>query len=299
MTSRRPDIQELHFANPRLAKVGVEVLTLAELRRNAGAKLLSRPQRVDFHHLLLVKRGAARHMVDFVEHELDPGAVLLVRPGQVQQWHVREGFEGHLALVSGQALAPSLARSDIDMRLLALATWPTVSRPSQELFLEAATDMNRLSTDVRRFEGTDLEAAIIRHGLLMLLLRLARELRATSAERESTREAEIHALFSHELEACYPKRLTVLDYAKRLGFSESTLSRACVATTGRTAKAEIDRRTTLEAMRLLVHSQATAAAIGHQLGFSEPTNFLKFFRRNASCTPLEFRERHGGQPAAN
>jgi AraC-like DNA-binding protein len=48
----------------------------------------------------------------------------------------------------------------------------------------------------------------------------------------------------------------------------------------------------LEAKRLLGHSQATTAQIGHQFGFTEPNNFLKFFRRAAGCTPLEFREAH-------
>jgi AraC-like DNA-binding protein len=86
----------------------------------------------------------------------------------------------------------------------------------------------------------------------------------------------------------------VLDYAQRLGYSESTLSRACVAVAGRTAKEEIDARIALEAKRLLVHSPAPAANIGHQLGFSEPTNFLKFFRRTVGSTPLEFRQAHLG-----
>lgn len=130
-------------------------------------------------------------------------------------------------------------------------------------------------------------------------MRLARELRSAIPAREAAREAEIYALFQKELEATYAKRQSVVDHAKRLGFSESTLSRACVATVGRSAKAEVDGRVVLEAKRLLVHSQCTAVQIAHQLGFSEPTNFLKFFKRGAGCTPMEFREAHtiAGVPA--
>lgn len=291
MPSRRGGLPELHFHNPRLSRVGVEALTLDELRSKAGPALLARPQRVDFHHLLLVQGGFATHMVDFVEHELRPGSVLLVRPGQVQQWRAREGFEGQLVLIAGEALAPSIGRSDRDMRMLALPDWPVVSKPSQALFMEAVADTSRLSADVRRFEGTDLEAGIIRHELLTLLLRLARELRV-DRPRRSAREVEIYTRFSRELEAGFAKRLSVLDFAKRLGFSESTLSRACVGCVGRTAKEEIDRRAALEAKRLLVHSQASVAEIGHQLGFTEPTNFVKFFKRKAGQTPSEFREEH-------
>lgn len=295
MSGSRLGLQELRFHNPRLSKVGVEVLGLGDLRGKVGAHLLSSPQRVDFHHLLLVQRGSARHMVDFVEHELRAGSVLLVRPGQVQQWCLGRGIEGQLALISSEALAPSVRRSDVDMRMLSLADWPVVSRPSRGLFTEALADMGRLAADVQRFVGSDLETGIIRHELLALLLRLARELRAARPALESTREAEIHALFAKALEDTYMRRTSVLDLAKRIGFSESTLSRASVATVGHTAKEVIDRRVVLEAKRLLVHSQSTVAQIGYQLGFSEPTNFVKFFRRRERCTPTQFREHHSAR----
>ncbi|AOW14451.1 hypothetical protein LPB72_02990 [Hydrogenophaga crassostreae] len=58
---------------------------------------------------------------------------------------------------------------------------------------------------------------------------------------------------------------------------------------GFTAKQVIDRRIVLEARRLLAHSQMPVAHIGHQLGFTEPTNFVKFFRRLGGETPQQFR----------
>jgi len=84
-------------------------------------------------------------------------------------------------------------------------------------------------------------------------------------------------------------RLNIKELARRIGYSESTLSQACQAAVGRTAKQVADLRTVLEAKRLLVHSRATVAHIGGRLGVSEPTNFVKLFRRLAAMTPLEFR----------
>ncbi|WP_407368149.1 AraC family transcriptional regulator [Xanthomonas campestris pv. campestris] len=285
----------MRFDNPRLLTVGVEVISLNELRRRASPAALSRlaaPLRVDFHHLLLVSDGHGKHVVDFVEYDLVPGSVLLVRPGQVQQWRDFHRVQGQLAFISGEALAPSVGRSDVDMRLLNLASWPAAYQPRKELFLHALTDMERLSVDVARYEGTDVEAAIIRHELLTLLLRLTRELRRDTLQLQPVREAEVYAQFATALELTYSKRPSVLDLAQRLGYSESTLSRASLASTGRTAKQAIDERIALEAKRLLVHSHASSAHIGHQLGFSEPTNFTKFFKRTVGCTPLEFQQTH-------
>jgi AraC-like DNA-binding protein len=284
--------REIHFHNPRLSRVGIEVLTLEELRARAAATLRA-PQRVDFHLLLLIEARHGKHVVDFVEHDLRPGSVVLVRPGQVQQWRMHESLQGQLVLISSDALMPSIARAAIDMKLLALDEWPAAASVSRGLFREALGDVGRMRTDIERFEGSEVEAAIIRHALLALLLRLARELRASDAGAAATKAAEIYRLFARELEAGFQKRLSVLDYAKRVGYSESTLSRACVATVGHTAKDAIDRRVALEAKRLLVHSRATVDQIGHQLGFTESTNFVKFFRRLAGTTPLVFRSDAG------
>lgn len=281
-------VAQIRFHNPRLTRVGIDVLTLAELRARAHASLVG-PQRVEFHMLLLVRAGRGRHMIDFADVALRPRSVAIVRPGQVQQWRMHDRLQGHVVLISSEALAPSIARVGIDMKLLALDEWPPTASLDRELFAEAVTDVVRMRSDIERFEGSEIEAAILRHTLLALLLRLARDLRAGSTRSGATREAEIHRLFTHELETGFHKRLSVLDFAKRIGYSESTLSRACVATVGRTAKEVIDLRIALEAKRLLVHSQATAAQIGHQLGFAEPTNFVKFFRRMEGVTPLEFR----------
>lgn len=45
-----------------------------------------------------------------------------------------------------------------------------------------------------------------------------------------------------------------------------------------------------QAKRLLAHSTLAVSAIGLELGFSEPTNFVKFFRHCEGLTPAAFRE---------
>lgn len=291
--SKPKDLKEVHFDNPRLTAVGVEALTLEELRAGASPGALAGPQRVDFFHVLLVERGEGQHMVDFIEHELKPGTVLFVRPGQVQQWQPASPVEGTLILMANTALMPCIHGPE--MRLLSLPLWSAVARPEPEVFAVVSSDFRRLKTDIGRFKGSDLEVALIQHELLSMLLRLAPAMQSSRMAKGSGREAEVHALFAQALEAGYAGRQSVLAYANRLGFSESTVSRACVAMTGRTAKQLIDERVALEAKRLLVHSEATAAQIGHWLGFTEATNFVKFFRRTAGMTPLDFRARMTAQ----
>jgi AraC-like DNA-binding protein len=68
-----------------------------------------------------------------------------------------------------------------------------------------------------------------------------------------------------------------------------TLTRACLAVTGRSAKQVIDERVALQASRLLAATDEPIARIGRRLGFPEPTNFGRFFTREVGVSPGAFR----------
>lgn len=108
---------------------------------------------------------------------------------------------------------------------------------------------------------------------------------------------ETYARFSAELERSYATTRRAEDYAHRLGYTVKSLTRACLAATGQPVKQLIDVRVALEAQRLLAHTDDPVAVIAHWLGFSEPTNFGKFFTRLTGTTPGDFRrEHHDGTP---
>jgi AraC-like DNA-binding protein len=123
-----------------------------------------------------------------------------------------------------------------------------------------------------------------------MLLWLTRAARPNLAP--PTTQEVLYRQLQRELEAQVATRPSVERLAQRLRVSPTTLNRACHAKAGCSAKAVIDLRIALEAQRMLVHSSETSAAIGDLLGFSEPTNFLKFFKRQSGMTPEAFRARH-------
>ena len=84
---------------------------------------------------------------------------------------------------------------------------------------------------------------------------------------------------------------SVTDRARRLGYSQRTLTRACLSAAGRTAKEVIDDRVLLEAQRLLSDRRQPIAAVGAQLGFTEQGNFSRFFLRMVGEGPASWRDR--------
>nr|WP_276508638.1 helix-turn-helix transcriptional regulator [Modestobacter muralis] len=91
------------------------------------------------------------------------------------------------------------------------------------------------------------------------------------------------------------RRRRVEDYARELGYSPRTLSRASLAATGVGAKEVLDRRVVLEAKRLLAHTDRSAAQVGAQLGFSSATNFSKYFHQRTGTSPIVFRAQVRGE----
>jgi AraC-like DNA-binding protein len=104
-------------------------------------------------------------------------------------------------------------------------------------------------------------------------------------------EGDTFLRLRREVERSYVQTRRVEDYAARLGCSVRTLTRACLAATGRSAKQVIDDRSALEARRLLACTDLPIAEIGQRLGFPEPTNFGRFFHREVGCSPGAFRAR--------
>lgn len=284
-------LPEVRFENARLTALGIEPMTLAALKRKVSARRLAAAKRVDFYMLMLVTGGVGRHTVDFVDWPLAEGSLLVVQPGQVQQWHPDDDFSARLVLIAPNTLPHrsglSLPR---ELEALRLDEWQPCIRLDAAGRTMIESGLQQLWRDFDQFDGDELSIALIRHQLMSLLLRIARQQRRIAeATVGAPADRRIYRMFLQALEADFPRHHALQDYAERLGYSASTLSRACRAAEGRAAKEVIDRRVALEAQRLLVHGTGSVAEIAHQLGFSEATNFVKFFRRVLGVTPADFR----------
>ncbi|MFH1813068.1 MAG: helix-turn-helix transcriptional regulator [Pseudomonadota bacterium] len=286
--STTAQVRETHFDNARLSEIGVEVLSLDDLRSRVTADRLADAERVDFLIVLLISEGVGEHLVDFQPVRLAPGAVVVVRPGQVQQWRLHPGVRGLLLLVDTRlAQLAASALADPAFQLLQIDEWPAAFALSGEDQCDGEALARVLERQLSRDHMDDVSTSLARMLFLSLMVLLSRAARVAAPVR--TTQERLFQRLQRDLDASVRSRPTVEDIARRLRVSPSTLSRVCLERVGVSAKAFIDRRTALEAQRLLVHTGATTTAIGEALGFSEPTNFLKFFKRVVGMTPDAFR----------
>lgn len=272
--SGHTQIRPIGFEDADGVGLPVEVVTRSALFERVGLEWFSRPDRPSFDVLILVHEGGGFHGVDFEHIPLVPGRVVRVRPGQVQSWDIRSAVDATLVLSSA---TPRVSTPHVQ---------PQASCDLGRDSLATATALiDALRTEQRRFDGAD--------GSVRLMTTLFEALDAVFeralASSSTSQLPDPYLQFRSAIDEGIGTSRNVRDFARTIGYSERTISRACQRATGLSAKGVLDQRLVLEAQRLLAHTDQPASAIARQLGFTEATNFAKFFQRNTGLRPTEFR----------
>jgi AraC-like DNA-binding protein len=274
-------IADVPFRNLRHPVVGVHTLRLNDLYRRGMTPERTARHRIPVHLLALVTAGRARFTVDFASYPCRPGGLLWVRPGQFVGFPP-PGIDATLVLFEPQfpfdaATLREPGRSG------------TYWQPAGEDEEAIVDGVSQLEIDYARLiAGDDLPLDVLRHHLAALLLRLQR-LAPEGGPDQAAQDSAMLARFRVEIDRRFTDTRQVDGYARALGCSVRTLTRASLAATGRTAKQLLDDRVALEAKRLLAESDLPVAEIGARLGFTEATNFGRFFARTTGSSPGQFR----------
>ncbi|MFJ3223474.1 AraC family transcriptional regulator [Streptomyces sp. NPDC086783] len=266
--------------------VGMQVGPMGTGRAWHADAPLDRVHRIDFHVVMLFHEGPVRHMIDFAEYEAAAGELLWIRPGQVHRFSRTNGYRG-TALTMQPGFLP---RATVEATGLYRYDQPPLLRPDAAQLAALRHSLDQLE---REYVDTatlplSLHTSVLRHSLTAFLLRLA-HLAASSAEAAQGRSDTTFTRFRDAVEDGFATNHSVSAYADALGYSRRTLVRAVRAATGETPKGFIDKRVTLEAKRLLAHTEMPIGRVGAAVGFPDAANFSKFFQQHTEQTPAQFR----------
>jgi len=274
-------IMPVAFASATAPGFGFEALELTEVLSRVGEEHFARPRRLSFFQILLLNSGSAHQEVDFIRYDLRAGLVAFTMPGQVQRLSMAERCKGRLLIFEPSFLSNREHSAEI-RRIL----------PVMEAVPEIANAFERLFHEYSEIASHHTWQHILFHEVVALLLRLQRQSESAPAQSPRGSDAlQLFARFEDLLENSFAEHRSATALARQLGCSEKTLSRACALVAGHPPKTLIQQRVALEAKRILAHTDLPVKEVSTQLGFSESTNFVKFFRRAAGELPTAFRVR--------
>lgn len=266
---------------------GIELMSLMQLRQKALDHSLTEPQRLDFHFLLFIEKGAGSHMVDFQIHNFRRGTVIHVSPSQVHAFGDCSSTDATLLIFRPELLPTDFYGPDSRIYPPAEYVWPPVTQLNQASIEFAMATVGFLKNQ-QTSHGVWAQPEAARH----IVVGLASFAFRSAVSFDAMYESQSHPLyftFLSQVEQSYMTRRDARWYAGQVGCSYRTLSRICRVACSETPKAIIDRRVATEARRLLAFTGDSAHTIGATLGFTDPTNFVKFFQRVAGETPDTFR----------
>lgn len=238
------------------------------------------PHKHDFFQIVFIVKGSGWHEVDFTRYKVAPHQVYTIKPGQVHGWELSKKTQGFIV----EFTEDSLQQSHWALSLRTLRQLPDCAI------------LKKLSLDFLKqmefeFREKPLHFALaLQHFLNILLLFLIRETSQTKVlfdKNESLSDA-----FIELIEKNYRKEHGLAFYAAQLKSSAKNVSANTQKYLGKPAKEILQERILLEAQRLLVFSNLTAAEICYELGFEDPNYFSRFMKQSTGLTALEYRRQN-------
>jgi len=286
-------IPKISFLKTNKAEIEFEIFTLNSLfsRQDELNLSLEKPHRVDFYHILFIKKGAGIHYIDFQPYNFNEGSILFISRGQVHAYEVRPDRDGFLILFTEAFLSKNLIHSDIlsFYRLYNYYLHLPIIQP-EELGENNFNNIIHQIYEEYNFSDDFAKEDILRLLLKLLLLKAERIKHTLIPQGKNSEWFIKFGVFRNQLEKHFIETRNAKEYAKMLNISYKHLNEICKSITGTTAKECIDNFIILEIKRHLAMSDISAKELTYELGFDEPTNLAKFFKKHTLQTPSQFKQ---------
>ncbi|MBI9058110.1 MAG: helix-turn-helix domain-containing protein [Labilibaculum sp.] len=243
------------------------------------------PHRLNFYAILIITEGEVNHIVDFKVHNLRKGDVMVISKGQIHAFEKDADYKGYLVVFSEAFMQKYIAQSTI-AQINHLYNYflkqEKINNPDYNQIL-----FTTLQKEIKRDSSS--QPNIIACLLTVYLLKLSDENTCAVTTSIDNKYLEYFNHFKHLIEQNYSKTRDAKEYASDIAISYKHLNDVCKEIVKTTAKSFIDNYVILEAKRMLVSTSLSVKEIAFTLGFDEATNFLKYFKKHTSLTPVEFR----------
>ena len=244
-----------------------------------NSKAVTKPHRHNgYLELVFLSNTSGKQIIDGRESPIKTPCLLIIRKESVHYWELAVPIEGYVLLVK-----KSFVEQSLDLEITRL-----VDEISQFdiLYLKEngviPTLLQLLSQE---------ENKICQEGLFKSLL--AKTLEDIGKMDQSTSVSnDLYFKFIELLNADSKIINNVAYYASLLHTSPQNLSAACKRNTHNTASQILATYIIKEAKRLIFYTNNSIAEIAFVLGFSDKSNFSKYFKRYTDLTPSEFKRQH-------
>ncbi|KAB1154189.1 MULTISPECIES: helix-turn-helix domain-containing protein [Tenacibaculum] len=274
------------FTPKQVSKFEIDRMT----GENNGNQIIVEPHRHDYYHIMFIKKGIGKHSIDFKTYDIKPNMMFFVSPGQVHSIETSIDTEGYvISFDSGFYHLGDSFQKLLDFPFFhSISNSPIINIDKENTKIQAAWD--ELYEEYNA--STNDKNNILRALFEILLIR-------SSRIYDSPTESEKPAYLTYQLRKLetlidrHFKELRLLnDYADLMHISPRHLNNLCKKGLNKTVMNLIHERTLTEAKRLLLFTNNSISEIAYELGFTDTSYFMRFFKKHTSLTADTYRNQN-------
>ncbi|UZR97070.1 AraC family transcriptional regulator [Chondrinema litorale] len=249
------------------------------------------PHRHDYYTIIWAKEASGKHFIDFKEYAIENNSVFFISPGQVHQVIANVNPTGCVITFTPEFLTIHQISEDFinDLKIFRNCDEnpPLILDESKRDKISVYTNLMIDVVEQRNSMYEEQLGALLK--LFLIECNNVCVLDKTNNRQLSSGEY-IYRNFRKLVDKHFFELHKVSDYADQLNITAGHLNSVVKQYLGKSAKEYIQERLILEAKRLLAYSDMNAKEIGYALGFDDPSNFSKFFRKMSSLSTAQFRQ---------
>ncbi|GAB4045869.1 AraC family transcriptional regulator [Spirosoma litoris] len=238
-----------------------------------------------YFELIILLEGDGFHWVDTKLLPIAPPMAFFLSPGQLHCWQLTAIPKGFVVMFRADFIDPKHS-GDL---------YPLVQQLEQrkELPLPESAPFRELLVAIEtEYTHPSPHSPVILRAMLQILL--ARLLAVDQPQLEPTKTADLtYRRFTNILRQPGSLAHRVFSYAEKLGVTPQHLNSICRRVAGKSASELIAEQVVLEGKRYLLHTDQSVTEVAEQLGFSDPSHFVKYFKKWTNQTPASFRKLYG------
>lgn len=252
-----------------------------------------------FYEILWFQEGTGHHTVDFMDYEVRPGTVFFLSPGQVHnfdsicQCGQNNGYRGVAIKMCTDFMRDEECAGNLFLKYNVFHTYDTTPYYyiDESVGAKLHTIVGAMEAEAQRygeFGNTDVLKSLLRIFLVTIHRYGTQE---TPLRLDNIRPShQLFIQFRKLVDQEFTRLHTVQEYADRLNVAVRTLNKSVNECSQKSPLAFINDRIILEAKRMVRYSNMMIKEIAFELGYDDPSYFVKLFKRQTGHLPSEFRE---------
>lgn len=237
----------------------------------------------NYFEIIYLSRGSGYHYIDLNKYAIKPPVMFFIRQEQVHYWDITSEPDGYVVIIRRPFVEKSVD-SELKSLLAQISSeccLQLTDTKTIEKLLELLTEENNVSGS-NNFQITE--------GLLKSILAKVLEV-AKPVSTKQEHKADLFQSFIRLLSADNGVKNKVAYYAEKLNTTPQNINAACQKSIQKPAAEVLSEFVLNEAKRLMLYTDKTISEIAFDLEFTDPSHFVKYFKKIVGSTPQAFRQR--------